>query len=173
MSDKPDPRSRSFLMTIGQQPGTRGRANKYDEGHGERIIFWASNGLFIEQWADRLDVSINTIYHWAKVHPDFAEALRIAYAKLASYWTEVGVTNLKDKDFKAPIYIEILRKRFPVLYGDIAQGHEGHLNQHVPETADGEAVEVVPPGTEARLKDDDLKAQIDALQRRRSHDAGT
>ena len=166
-SPKPDPRSRHFLVSIGQKPGEDGRASKYDPSNCEKVIFWASKGEFIEQWASRLDVSIGTLYAWTKRHPEFAEALRIAYAKSADFWTRVGVSNLRNPDFKHTIYIELLRKRFPALWGP---------EPITPPTADplNDASDDSPPSVSTeesrRMTDSDLRAAIEQYETRRKHD---
>lgn len=164
-----------FLMRIGQQLGERSRASKYKPEYCDQIIVWGEMGEFVEEWAANLNVTIPTIYYWAKTHPEFEEALGIAYTKLAATYAKVGRKNLSNPNFRQGLYVELLRKRFPTLYGADPKGHIGDLDflKTAPETLTGEADDVPPPGTEARLKDDDLKAQIEALQRRRSHDAGT
>lgn len=168
--EKQDPRSRLWLASIGQKPGEKSRASKYDPSNCEKVIFWASEGEFIEQWAARLDVSISTIYHWANRHPDFAEAVRIAYAKMADFWLRVGVSNLGNPNFRSPVYLEILRKRLPALWK-----HEPLEPPSVNPTAVGNSDDQAAPvafsqDERRRMSSEELKAAIEQFQRRRAHD---
>lgn len=104
------------MMRIGQPPGERSRASKYDPAFCDRIIEMAGKGLLPEQWAAELNIAMSTLYLWANVYPEFEEAVLIAYPKAAAIWLDNGMSNIKNPDFRTSIWVEVMRKRFPALY---------------------------------------------------------
>lgn len=165
---KPDPRSRHFLVSIGQKAGEPGRGSKYDPANCERVIFWASDGEFIEQWAARLDVSIGTVYAWTNRYPEFAEAVRIAYAKSADFWMRVGVSNLANTNFKHTVYLEIMRKRFPALWAP--DPVQPAVLDPLKDDGDRDTPASVTIEEGRRMTDADLRTAIEQYERRRKHD---
>ena len=51
------------------------------------LVEHMSKGFSVESFAAKIDCSIDSIYEWAKVHPNFSEAKKRGTAK-SMYWFE-------------------------------------------------------------------------------------
>ena len=58
-----------------------GRPTDYDPAHCERIIELMSEGISITAAAAAMGYHRDTLYEWARVHPEFSDALKIARGK--------------------------------------------------------------------------------------------
>lgn len=76
-----------------KHPG--GRPTKYKPEYCELLIEHMAGGHSFESFAGRPDVRVNidTLYEWAKVHPQFSEAKSIGYAASFYQWEDVGLTH--------------------------------------------------------------------------------
>lgn len=59
----------------------RGRPTKYEPEHGERIIELMAEGLSLTAAAAELNVCRDTVYEWAKQHPEFSDSKNLGSAK--------------------------------------------------------------------------------------------
>lgn len=71
-----------------------GRPTLYEQRYCEMLVEHCEKGKSIEAFAGKIGVSIDTIYEWAKVHPEFSEAKKVAYAASLSWWEDFGQDNL-------------------------------------------------------------------------------
>lgn len=95
--------SRGNRMTKKKKPEERlkmGAPTKYKPEFCELAIEYLSQGYSLYAVASECDVSIDTIYEWKSVHPDFSEAIKRGQAKSAIWWeqrardfAETGVGN--------------------------------------------------------------------------------
>lgn len=60
------------------------------------LIEHMSQGWPFSTFAADLNVSIDTLYEWAKVHPEFSEAKKIGYAKSYKHWIRIGLDGALD-----------------------------------------------------------------------------
>ena len=107
----------NIMRIIGQQPGTEGRANKYDPAHCDTVRELAQEGKFPETWCATIGISKSTLYSWSDLHPEFQEACEIGWILLAHFWAEYTRKNLTNPDLKTAPLLKVLSTRFPSIYG--------------------------------------------------------
>ena len=168
-------RSRADLVLIGQQPDEPGRALKYDPKYCEAIRMMAQAGEFPETWCATIGIHKVTLYRWADDHPEFEEAVMIAWVLLQSFWTKYAVTNLTNTDLRGNVLIRMLQRRFPGLYGGDTQieGTLEHFMARNTKTAAAPAPEANQPDIPITDRDAML-AKIAKLQDRlKQREGGT
>ena len=160
-----------FLALIGQQPGQRGRATKYDpEVHCQMVRDLAQEGEFPEAWAATIGITLNTMRVWVNTHEEFAEAVIIARHLLQTYWTRKLVAARDDPNAKPGIYSIIVR-RFPELYGKAPVDLFAFLHSPLPTDTTGapEAEHTVTTVDGVRqMSDEDIKKRLEILRQRRA-----
>lgn len=164
-------RSRADLVLIGQQPDEPGRALKYDPRYCEEIRLLAQDGKFPETWCATIGIHKVTLYRWADDHPEFEEAVMIAWVLLQSFWTKYAVTNLTNTDLRGNVLIRMLQRRFPGLYGGDTQ-IEGTLEHFMARNAKTAAAPeaVQAPGDQPIMQNREaMLARIAELEQRVKH----
>lgn len=73
-----------------------------------------SQGFGFESYAAVIDVNSDTLYEWAKVHPEFSEAKKVAYDKSLRKFEQIGMAAMlgKIKGFQASVWIFTMKNRF-------------------------------------------------------------
>lgn len=71
-----------------------GRPTKYHPKYCQQLIDHMSQGLAIESFAAKLNVSIPTVYEWRKVHKEFSNAFEIGKAKSFAVWEKIGMSGM-------------------------------------------------------------------------------
>lgn len=74
-----------------------GRPSKYDESIAERLPDMFKDGQSVLEVSVQLGVSRDTLYEWAKVHPEFSDALTRGKAISQAWWEKIGRENLFDE----------------------------------------------------------------------------
>lgn len=95
--------------------GPGGRPSKYKPEHCEAIMLAGGEGKTVPEMADDLDVHIDTLYEWAKVHPEFSEAFSRAKEKAEAWWARklrLGL-QMKPADFQGQPFLKYMAQRFP------------------------------------------------------------
>lgn len=83
------------------------------------VISMAAQGKSEAEWAlYGCGVSRSTMKRWATEHPEFCEALDIAYDASLAWWEANGQLHLKRKDFNTQLYSKIVSSRFRREYGE-------------------------------------------------------
>lgn len=101
------------------EPVKTGRPTKYDESFCEMLIKHRKEGLSFESFGAVVKVDRETLYEWAKVHPAFSNARKLAEQECLSFWEKAGVRGMNmGKDFNAPVWIFSMKNRFPDLWKD-------------------------------------------------------
>lgn len=95
-----------------------GRPTDYQEDYCEAVVEWGSQGKSITWMAAELDVSRETIYEWARVHPLFSDALTRARVKAQRWWEDAGQNGLSAPLFNASVYAKSMAARFPEEWRD-------------------------------------------------------
>jgi len=97
ISDKPP-----VKMSLKKSPYkyTYGQPTKYQPKFCQEIIEFMSQGFSAEAFAGYVCVSSDTIYEWAKVHPEFSEAKRIGIEQCRIYWENIGRKHIINKTDK-------------------------------------------------------------------------
>ena len=73
-----------------QAKGPGGRPTDYRPEYCEELVAHMADGASIASFAAEIDVARSTINEWAKVHPEFSEAVSRGKAKCAAWWERVG-----------------------------------------------------------------------------------
>ena len=66
------------------------RPTKYDPSYCDKAIEWGKAGKSRTWIAAELDVIRETMYEWAKVHPEFSDALARAKLFEQRWWEDKG-----------------------------------------------------------------------------------
>lgn len=161
----------TFLMRIGQPPGGRGRATKYDpDTHCQIVRDLAQRGEFPEAWAAEIGITLNTMRVWVNTHEEFCEAVIIARHLLQTYWTRELASARNDPNAKPGIYSIIVR-RFPELYGKNPVDLFAFLHSPLPTDEAGapEAEHTVTTADGVRqMSDEDIQKRLEILRQRRA-----
>lgn len=83
-----------------------GRPNKFKEKYCQLLIEHAKQGRSFQSFADKIDVSIDTIHEWAKPensskYPNFSEAKKKARNAALAFWESHYITatiRVKDEE---------------------------------------------------------------------------
>jgi hypothetical protein len=150
-----------FLALIGQKPGEDSRNSKYDPEYCEKIKIMAQDGMFPEEWACEIGVTLWTFKNWAQKYPDFNEALVQSRLLLTSWWTK----KLRDTMSMPsnPTVYGLLARRFTSLYGTTPVDLMGWML----EGSDEETSDSMGPVAVKAVATDDLVARLSVLEQRK------
>lgn len=90
-----------------------GRPTDYDPAHCERVIELGRAGKSKAQIAADLDVARQTLENWAKVHPEFLDALTRARDLAQAWWEDKAQVGLETPGFNASLWAKSVSARFP------------------------------------------------------------
>ena len=62
------------------------RPTKYKKAYCKQLVKWMSEGLSFESFGSEVDVNRDTLYEWAKVHPEFSDAKKLGFTKRQAVW---------------------------------------------------------------------------------------
>jgi hypothetical protein len=81
------------------------RPTDYKPEYCEMLIEHMAKGYSFESFAGITKTCKDTIYHWAKIHPEFSEAKKQAFEQSRLFWETLAIENalnisesLRDKD---------------------------------------------------------------------------
>jgi len=158
---------RALIVPAGPEKEWRRSFTRYDPEFCEVICDLAQQGKFPEQWCAFIGCAMSSLYRWANEHEEFDRAVHMAWHLLEAYWTDYAHKNLKNKDLRTTLMIEMLRKRFPSTWGQSPiNTYENFKMRDRNETADNENDD-----GESALEDltlDQLNERIETLLKRRS-----
>ncbi len=93
------------------------RPTEYTQEHCNTVIEAGKLGKSVAWMASELDVNKDTIYEWAKVHPEFSDALTRAKAHAQRWWEDMGQVNMLmpqgSGTFNASVWSRSMAARFP------------------------------------------------------------
>lgn len=91
-----------------------GRPSKYKEEYNEQLIAHMSQGLSFETFAAVIDVNVDTLHEWAKVHPSFSDSKKVAFTKNQLFYERMGIAMMAGKIDKASavVWIFNMKNRF-------------------------------------------------------------
>lgn len=89
------------------------RPTEYDPSYCEMVIEWGAQGKSLTWMAAELDVSRECVYEWARVHPEFSDALMRARAKAQQWWEDSGQNALMAPGFNSSVWAKSMAARFP------------------------------------------------------------
>ena len=90
-----------------------GRPSKYDPAFCETVIELGKAGKSVAYIATELDVCKDTIYQWAKEHPEFSDALTRASLWSQRWWEDKGQDGMEQQGFNASVWSRSMAARFP------------------------------------------------------------
>lgn len=90
----------------------RGRPSPYKPEFCEIVIKKMKQGAAIKELPYYLDVCIDTINEWRKVHPEFSAAIKKGSSYSEAKWMIKGRRSLRDKDFNYTGWYMNMRNRF-------------------------------------------------------------
>jgi len=90
------------------------KLSKYKKAYCKDIIFHMEKGFSFESFCGVVFVNQDTLYEWAKRHPEFAIAKQIAFERNRLFWEKVGIQAVLGKIDKvnASIWIFNMKNRF-------------------------------------------------------------
>lgn len=89
-----------------------GQPTKYRPEFCEIVIKKMKLGAAVKELPYYLDVCIDTIYEWSKVHPEFSEALKKGAGYSEAVWMVKGRRGLRDKQFNYVGWYMNMKNRF-------------------------------------------------------------
>lgn len=89
-----------------------GRPTKYTPEMCDRIMSEMSEGQSVYEAARSIGVNVDTIWEWAKVHPDFSDALKRASRASRGWWEAKARENLENPKFQAGLWFMNMKNRF-------------------------------------------------------------
>ena len=91
-----------------------GRPTKYKPEMCQQVIGFMAKGYSKEAAAAQIGVHRDTLYEWAKVHPMFSDAIKLAEGKSLLFWEKLGIDGAMGKisHFNASSWIFTMKNRF-------------------------------------------------------------
>jgi len=93
----------------GRKPGA---PTKYTEDMPNRLYEEMAKGNSVTQFAANIGVLRETVYRWAKRHPEFGLALTRGKEASEAYWQKELQTMMYDKNVNAPLVKLYFANRF-------------------------------------------------------------
>lgn len=90
-----------------------GRPSSYDAAYCEAVIEYGKAGKSVAWMAAELGVHKDTLYEWAKVHPDFSDAFTRAKLESQRWWEDRGQEALEKPGFNSSVWAKSMAARFP------------------------------------------------------------
>lgn len=91
-----------------------GRPSKYKPEFCKDIVKHGKLGMTVPEMADELDVSIQTLYEWSGVHPEFSEAFSRAQEAAEACWARKIREGLEKtpSEFQGAANLKYMAQRF-------------------------------------------------------------
>lgn len=89
------------------------RPSTYQPEYCERVVEAGRQGKSVAWMASEFDVNKDTIYEWAKVHPEFSDALTRARAHAQRWWEDKGQDGMVAPGFNGSVWSRSMAARFP------------------------------------------------------------
>lgn len=97
-----------------------GQPTKYKPEYCQQLIAHMAKGFSFESFAADCRVSFETLYEWARVHPEFSEAKKQGKSLELKMWESMATAGSagKIKNFNSTAMIFSMKNKFPKLYRD-------------------------------------------------------
>lgn len=89
-----------------------GQPTKYTDDMPAKLIAAMESGKSATRFARDIRVHKDTLYEWAKVHPEFSDAFKKAKDYCEAHWEEWLVNNLDNKNVNAGLVKLFMTNRF-------------------------------------------------------------
>lgn len=95
-----------------KHPG--GRPTKYKPAFCQAIVMHGKQGMTVPEMADELDVSIQTLYEWKGVYPEFSEAFSRAQEAAEACWARKIREGLEKppSEYQGAANLKYMAQRF-------------------------------------------------------------
>jgi hypothetical protein len=95
-----------------RHPG--GRPTKYPKDACERVLQYGREGMCMAEMASEFEVTRETLYEWARVHPEFSDTLSRAQEASEGYWAKQIRDGLKKtpSEFQGAANLKYMAQRF-------------------------------------------------------------
>lgn len=90
-----------------------GRPTTYLPEYCEQAVELGKEGKSITYLAASIDVSRECIYEWARVNPEFSDALTRMRAHSQVWWEDAGQKAMYTPGFNASVWAKSISCRFP------------------------------------------------------------
>lgn len=97
------------------QPKKLGRPTKYDPKYDEMLIEHMAQGLSFEAFAGLIEVNVDSLKEWDKVHPSFSAAKKVAFSKCRLFWEKLATDNpmsSRDGSLNTGLWVFNMKNRF-------------------------------------------------------------
>lgn len=90
-----------------------GRPSKYKPEYCEMLIEHMKTGLSFETFATVVGAGRETIYEWARVHPEFSDAKTKGFEENLAFWEKAGISGMLGhiQGFNAAVFIFNMKNR--------------------------------------------------------------
>lgn len=73
----------------------RGKPSKYKPEYCEQLIEHMKKGYSYQTFAALIEVNLDTLYHWQKIHSEWLKAKEIAFLHCQMHWELIGMQQAK------------------------------------------------------------------------------
>lgn len=101
-----------------------GQPTLYKSDFCALAVLLGAEGKSFTQIAAHIGVSRESIYEWARVHPEFSDALSRARMLSQSWWEDAGQKYLTMPGFQASMWAKNMSCRFPDDWRDITRSEQ-------------------------------------------------
>ena len=105
-----------------------GRPTKYKPEYCEQLVEHMSKGFSYTTFGAVIDVSLECLYEWERVHPEFSEAKKRAFQKCQLHWETEGKKGMwntsgegQHENLNTTFWIYNMKCRFPKDFRDIQE----------------------------------------------------
>jgi hypothetical protein len=89
-----------------------GRPSKYKLEMCEQLMELMRKGLSRTAVAAQFGVTRETLNEWAKVHPEFSDALQLGETQSQAWWEQQAIDNLCNPHFQTGSWYANMKNRF-------------------------------------------------------------
>lgn len=91
-----------------------GRPTKYKRAYCVQLVEHLAAGFSFESFGGRVNAGRNTLYEWAKAHPDFQDAKKRGETQGQLFWEQKGLDGLSlgGRNFNSTVWIFTMKNRF-------------------------------------------------------------
>jgi len=93
-----------------------GRPTKYKESYCNDVMKWLGEGETLASFADEVCCCTrDTLYEWARIHPEFSDAIKRGRARGERYWMNFAKENMvlpKSHSFQAAPWIFLMKNQY-------------------------------------------------------------
>lgn len=97
-------------MSDQKHPG--GRPTKYKPEYCDKVVAHMKDGGSMHEFAREIEVHIDTLYEWMKVHEEFSEAVKKGKSFSQGWWMGIARRSLFTNNFNHVLWYMNMKNRF-------------------------------------------------------------